>query len=301
MLGRLYRDAQSTSLVLRLARRLFALTQTAGLQFRSLVSRQSLVDPLNDAVVVSLTSYGSRTRTAHLAVESVGRGSVRPGRLILWLDDQNVLANPPKGLRQAQRRGLEIRSSPNFGPHTKYYLAARDVVQEGQVLVTADDDIYYPSDWLARLIESHRRWPADVLCYRAHHILVGPGGIEPYLTWPRQSNADAGPCVFATGVSGVLYPYPMVALLAEAGEAFAPVSLRNDDLWLHHVALTNGIQARQIGARARHFLVAPGTRDVMLASGNVEGGGNDAIIARLYSDQDVELLRDDGEARSSLA
>ncbi|MEX5298612.1 hypothetical protein RCG67_07505 [Kocuria sp. CPCC 205292] len=34
-------------------------------------------------VVVSLTSYGDRIRTVHWVVEAIGRGSVRPQRLIL--------------------------------------------------------------------------------------------------------------------------------------------------------------------------------------------------------------------------
>ena len=42
-------------------------------------------------VVVSMTTYGKRVRTVHLAIESIARGAVRPARLILWLDEPELV------------------------------------------------------------------------------------------------------------------------------------------------------------------------------------------------------------------
>ena len=72
-------------------------------------------------VVVSLTSYGSRIRAVHLAVESMVHGTVRPQRLILWLREADVVADPPAPLARLVRRGLELRCTEDWGPHQKYY------------------------------------------------------------------------------------------------------------------------------------------------------------------------------------
>src|ERR1700728_3972607 len=71
--------------------------------------------------IVSLTTYGKRSRTVYLAVESIGKGHVRPSRIILWLDARAIFHNPPATIRRLVRRGLEVKLCENYGPHTKYY------------------------------------------------------------------------------------------------------------------------------------------------------------------------------------
>ncbi len=42
---------------------------------------------------MSLTSHRNRIRTVHLAVEPIAHGTVRPRRLVLWLEDAGVVAH----------------------------------------------------------------------------------------------------------------------------------------------------------------------------------------------------------------
>ena len=51
----------------------------------------------------------------------------------------------PESLRRLERRGLEVRLTQNYGPHTKYYPSLADAIADGLPLVTADDDILYPA------------------------------------------------------------------------------------------------------------------------------------------------------------
>src|SRR5690349_76858 len=68
---------------------------------RAAFSRELLVDATHSEVV-TLTTHGERVRNVWLAIESVGRGSRRPGRIILWLDGR---ARLPWRLRRQRRRG----------------------------------------------------------------------------------------------------------------------------------------------------------------------------------------------------
>ena len=101
--------------------------------------------------VVSLTSFGKRIDSVYLAIESIARGSTLPSELILWLDDETRYNSLPSTLERLARRGLTIKLSKNYGPHTKYYPYISSQHEFSLPLVTADDDIIYPRDWLHNL------------------------------------------------------------------------------------------------------------------------------------------------------
>ena len=126
-------------------------TSRSALHFR-LRNRFSDAPVRGDApVVVSLTSYGNRIRAVHLAVESMAHGTVRPRRLILWLREADVVADPPPPLARLVRRGLELRCTEDWGPHQKYYPYVRSQPRHALPLVIADDDVRYDRDALARV------------------------------------------------------------------------------------------------------------------------------------------------------
>jgi hypothetical protein len=243
-------------------------------------------------VSVSLTSHGDRIDDVALTVESVAAGSVRPSRLVLWLDDADRFASLPASLRRLQRRGLEVRLTENYGPHTKYFPYVTS--QEGPhtvPLVTADDDVLYPPWWLRTLLAEHRAMPGTVHCYRASVVQVDGDRLAPYNEWPRCKDREANVARFATGVSGVIYPLRMLEELRVRGDAFRSVCPRADDVWLHWVALRTGTPVRQVSRHPQHFPVIRGSQKVTLVSGNVHAGGNDTQIRELYEPEDISRLR----------
>ena len=48
-------------------------------------------------------------QTAHLSLEAIARGNVRPSRAILFVDDEQLFNHPTKGLQRLMKRGLEIQ------------------------------------------------------------------------------------------------------------------------------------------------------------------------------------------------
>lgn len=241
--------------------------------------------------VVSLTTHGPRLRTVYFTLESIGLGVLLPSRLVLWLDDPAAIAKLPAALKRLQARGLEIRLTQNYGPHTKYY-PALDLLahQEHMPLVTADDDILYPRHWLEGLSQAHAQYPRCINAYRAHVIAFSGDALAPYSLW--------GPCLttspsfrhFATGVSGVIYPPIMLKQLREAGSAFMGSCPKADDLWLHCIALRAGLPVRQINPVPIHFPVVPSTQHVGLMHSNLFGGANDQQIQNLYQPADLRKL-----------
>src|ERR1019366_9435926 len=113
---------------------------------RNRFSRRSALGTAN--VAVSLTSYGDRLETVHLTIESIARGRFRPKQLILWLAQDDYQGCLPPAVQRLRQRGLEVRSCEDVGPHTKYYPYVLSQTTYEYPLVTADDDLFYPSTWL---------------------------------------------------------------------------------------------------------------------------------------------------------
>ncbi|MCC3277233.1 MULTISPECIES: hypothetical protein [unclassified Arthrobacter] len=272
----------------RAGRHLRARTETPLLAMRNARSGAPVTGTA--PVVVSLTSYGRRLETVHLAIESIGRGSVRPRRLLLWVEDPRVAASPPAELARLQARGLELRLSEGYGPHTKYYPYVASTPKHTLPLVTADDDIIYPRHWLHALLRSYAASPDVVSCHWANRMTVTGGAIGQYRSWVPSRTADKRRDSLALGVSGVLYPPHMLDRLASAGASFRDLSPTADDIWLHWVALRGGVPVRQVSPVPRHFPVIPGSQDTRLLSVNVSQGRNDEWIRGLYTEEDIRMI-----------
>ena len=258
------------------------------LALRNLTGRRAVTGS-GDAVVC-LTSYGHRVASCHYTIESIARGSTRPSRLILWLDDEAALAHPSRALQRLMGRGLEVLPCPNFGPHNKQYPFALLEDTSGHPLVTADDDVLYPRFWLARLIEANHAFPDAVNCYRAHTIVTDGGVLAPYRTWVPRRGTKPSFAAFATGVSGVIYPPDLIAALRGEGDAFLASAPLADDVWTHAVAVRHGFRARQIQDEQLEFPAVPGTQRGTLYHRNVAQGGNDGQIAAAYRPGDVVAI-----------
>lgn len=254
--------------------------------------RRSVIDP-HVPVVVSLTSFGDRLGRAHVAVESIARGSTRPGRLILWIDPDEDPSSLPPTLGRLARRGLEIRTSPwDIGPHKKYYPVVAGPDAPCLPLVTADDDVLYPRRWLEELLATSERSPDSVVAHRVRDLLLCEDGrIAPYNSWPLARGTTPALRHFATGSSGALYPVTVQLHLRDLGRGFESCCPRADDLWLHHAVITSGSSTRQVRRRSRTFLEVPGTQARALSHENTGRSANDPQVLATYSAEALVALR----------
>ncbi|MGC2514020.1 MAG: hypothetical protein WA383_05825, partial [Terriglobales bacterium] len=230
-----------------------------------------------------------RIRTVYLAIESIGRGRLRPSRIILWLDDRAAFENSPATIRRLVQRGLEVKLCENYGPHKKYYPYLQSLQKFEAPLVTADDDVFYPRDWLRELAQAFQQFPNVVNCYRARIMTINERGIEQYESWESVTSTQPSVYHVATGVSGVIYPPALLRSLKEAGNGFVDSCLKSDDLWLHLHAVRAGYKVRQIRAQALLPLSIPGAEGMGLWKDNISGG-NDRQIAATYTRDDVRRL-----------
>lgn len=132
-------------------------------------------------LIVSLTSYGARLGTAHIAIESLLRQDLEPDAIILWLTADDAASLPPAIERQ-QRRGLVVRVCPDLRSYKKI-VPALEAFPEATI-VTADDDLMYPRAWLRELVKCQRAHGDAIPCHRAHRMTFdATAALRPYTDW----------------------------------------------------------------------------------------------------------------------
>ena len=225
--------------------------------------------------VVSLTSYPPRIGRVHLTVRSILMQSFKPSKieLVLALEEfpQREL---PETLSELLPRGLVVRwTERNIRSFKKLVPLLDDLDQ--CAIVTADDDVVYPTDWLASLWMAHRSSPLTIWGTRGREILVREGVVRPYSEWPFSTRSTPSALTLLTGMGGILYP-PR-SLPGSTGDMSLAMALcpDADDIWFKACAMSIGTEVRQIGDVAADFPTRWSGQRRSLTSTNLHNGKND--------------------------
>ena len=119
-------------------------------------------------LVVSLTSYPKRFKELATTLKTLLSQEVRPDVVVLWIykDDAHLL---PPSVLQLRSKGLSIRI---VDVDMRSYLKLVPALAEFKdaYIVTADDDIYYPRDWLSMLVSAVNLERREVVGLRGRWI-----------------------------------------------------------------------------------------------------------------------------------
>ncbi len=270
--------------------RLLSYYKRARFELSSRLSHHRLVDASSPAVV-SLTSYGRRLETVHLAIESIGAGTVRPKRIMLWISDDDRPRITP-ALRRLTSRGLEILTCYDWRSHKKYFPYCVSHTRDRSVFVTCDDDVFYPRGWLRDLLVVSEAYPDHIVAHRTRVMAVDGNDLLPYANWVPSPPMSVGYRHLPIGVGGVAYPPSLLDQIASRGTLFWTLAPSADDLWLKSCSLKSRLKV--IGLNCRPHWTFPDIRSAGsrtgLAAENVGGGGNDIQSRAIFDDSDIQLI-----------
>lgn len=239
-------------------------------------------------LIVSLTSYPPRFATLAKTLRSLLAQDVLADRTILWVEEDDRELLPPNVL-QLQQQGLEVRTCPDLRSYKKIVPALREFPDA--FIVTADDDLYYPRDWLAKLAGGFVPEEKVIVCVRAHRPARDAKGFQPYSLWHwgYVTSGEIRDDLFPTGGAGALYPpgcLPPETCDVEAIMRLCPTA---DDVWLYCMAKRAGARHRQVGG---YFPLVnwDGTEEGGLEHVNVLEG-NDVQLASVWREYCADLDR----------
>lgn len=191
-------------------------------------------------IIVSLTTYGKRLNDVASTIESIMQGSMKPNRIVLWLEEDLKNTVLPITLQQQQKRGLEIAYCKDIRSYKKLIPTLRKYPEA--VIITIDDDAIYNYDLVEKLVNMHNMYPNNIIANRIHRVVLGPNGKpKEYMKWDWGGNpTDASPLNFFTGVGGVLYPPHALDVEVFNEEVFMDICKYADDIWFYAMALKKG-------------------------------------------------------------
>lgn len=194
-------------------------------------------------LIVSMTSYGARVkRCAPYALYSILKQSIRPDKIILWLDEtQWNMDNIPCIMKRLINSGVEIRFCHDVRSHTKLLPALK--AYPDKPIITVDDDLYYSKKLLHELMTSYLVDKSCVYAFRGIYPTFDVNGnMLPYKKWVRTYLdqpvlASQEENLMLLGFGGVLYPpgalheevFNETVLLRECPYA--------DDIWFFIMAI----------------------------------------------------------------
>lgn len=228
---------------------------------------------LPSQLIVSLTSYPARFDTLHLTIKSLLDQTVRPDRIILWVD-HGAVAAVPRAVTELQGDIFSITPCDDLRSFTKIIPALR--AYPDAFIAIADDDIYYPDFWLQRLTEAFDPNEPTIVYHRGHRITHLPGGqLAPYRSWQRRvadkTSLMAGTDVFPTGVGGVLYPPGSLPSLTTDAALFKLLSETCDDSWLYFMWRQTSWKAKRVPGKMPKLVEWPSTQQQSLQSFHLGG------------------------------
>ena len=224
--------------------------------------------------IVTLTSYGKRVKsTAPYTVCSLLNQTVLPDRIILWLANGTPI---PPILKELMKKGLEIKYCEDIKSYKKLVPALKQFSDD--VLITADDDVYYPANWFEQLRNAYNNDTTKIYAHRMHRISFDENHkILSYSKWQHAViGREGGGELFPTGRGGILYPPHSLDARCCETESFMNAAPAGDDIWFWAMAKLKGTEYGLVNNGCTYFPdVAPNNDGLFIK--NVKGG-NDCQI-----------------------
>ncbi len=236
-------------------------------------------------IIVSMATYNKRYDTIYYALKSLLLQSVRPDKIIVWLDMESEENHITKEMLDLEKYGIEYRyTTLELRSHKKYFWAMQEYPDD--IIITVDDDAFYSPNMISSLMKSYRKYPNAVSARRVHLITTANNQISSYSKWKIEYKKLKKPSHFlcAIGCGGILYPPHLLTPEVFNHENIKQLCPNADDLWLKTMELLSDVKV----VWKPCFIVRPraidGSQEVGLKLLNVYGNGeNDLYIKNLRS------------------
>lgn len=241
-------------------------------------------------IIVSLTSFPERMYDIHFTIYSLLNQSLKPDTIILWLAEEqfpNKEKDVPADVLKLQNNGLQIKWCNDIRSYKKLIPTLKEYPND--IIVTTDDDIYYPPTWLELLYTSYLHNPNAVHCHRGHKLrFAEDGSILPYKKWKHRIKHDTPSFKnFFTGAGGVLYPPHCLHSDVSNQRLFQSLAPNADDIWFWAMALLNQTPINIVEHNLKDLIYVNPERELKLTSEftlamvNTASGQNDRQLKQV--------------------
>lgn len=241
----------------------------------------SQTDIKGKKLIVSLTTYGKRFYEVHTTIESIMQQSLKPNKIILWLQEDLKNSQLPITLKLQEKRGLEIRFCKDIRSYKKLIYTLKEYPND--IIVTIDDDVIYRFDMLENMVNAYLEDPKYIYGNRVKEIRVKGNKILPYNSWKIISaQKEHSKLYFATGVGGILYPPDSLDEEVFNEKVFSRICPNADDIWFKAMALKRGTFCKTINLHSPVYIENQSLQESALYNINVNENFNDKQLLEVF-------------------
>lgn len=249
-------------------------------------------------ILVSLTTYSKRIDDVYLTIESLFRQTLKPNKIILWLaEDEFNQNNIPIILKKLESKGLEIGFCKDLKSYKKLIPTLKEYPND--IIITVDDDVIYPYDFIENLYREYLKNKNYVYFYRGHKITFNKNKkVQNYSEWIGDyQNNNPSYLTLPTGIGGILYPPKCFDNDILREEIFMELAPSADDIWFKAMTLKNRTKCKKIKINKKFekkFINLEDDQDIALSKINVGKNQNDIQLKAVFDYYNLwEKLKDE--------
>lgn len=234
-------------------------------------------------VIISLTTISSRfaqmnTVLGHLLEQDYKNFEIRVHiSKEAYLLDKGISEIGDDALADPRIKYIFVE---NTGPYRKLMPTLAEFFDTNQAIVTVDDDVIYPSNFLSTLLVANQIFNCPI-AFRGRRMKFNTATISPYAQWYKSELSGCSMDNLPTGKDGILYRpsyFHKDVLNINKALELAPTT---DDLWFKwHTMLGNKPTALLFSSLAESFDVSCETNETLFDNFN-KHTNNDQVIQSL--------------------
>lgn len=219
-------------------------------------------------IIVSLTSFPARMNSIHTCLYSLLTQTLKPDMVILWLAEENFPNREkdiPDRVLNLQKNGLTIKWCKDTRSYKKLIPSLIEFPED--IIITADDDVIYSTEWAEKLYNSYLIYPQDIQAHRITRFEFD-GAWQTVGKRPYENGSYLNKLV---GVGGVLYPPKSLYKDILNESLFSQLAPTNDDQWFWFQAVLNDVKIRAVEDNELDLIYTEDSQDVGLFNINDHG------------------------------
>lgn len=234
-------------------------------------------------ITLSLTTFPQRINTVPHTIKTLLTQTLKPDRVVLWLAKEqfpNGEDELPQDLLNLKKYGLSIMWCSDLRSYKKLLPSLKEFSED--IIITFDDDIYYPEDTVEKLYNSYLKAPSCIHTNRARRLYVRNNKIyaenPAVIYWTRYKD-----CTFKntlTGCGGVLYPPHALHDNVFNVREIKDLLPTQDDVWFWAMAVLNNTKIKVVSSYDIQLPTVENTQQYGLSKINsVKGSGMGSLDA----------------------
>lgn len=202
-------------------------------------------------VIVSLHAKPSDYKNLPITLYSLLNQTMKPDKIILWINEDENLQTLPYEITQFIKNGLEIKFIKNKNEYTATYYAIKEF--SNSINVIAQNGLHYSKNWLKKLYSSYIQYSDEIQVHLANEVILKDENLLPSKFWKKSIEGKSSYSYVINLQGGVLFPPNCFGKDFLRKDIFLKYAPANPELWLWVMSLVYGKKTRIVKNNNKHL------------------------------------------------